>query len=138
MSVGFEVDCFYYTIGTADFLNSFFSTVFVKLECSRWGSRFPILMNDLYQGVLPKESVYKAQEELATIKKELELLPPSEIVWDFDDLSLTPPWGDNISPEIRTMADYFVTSEGENLLSVLDEALRKAVTLNEAVTIVNI
>ena len=55
MAVGFTVGFYYYSIGSADFLHSFFSTVAVNLEGGKWGSRFPVLMNELYQGKLPVE-----------------------------------------------------------------------------------
>lgn len=48
MAVGFFVNPIFYAVGTGDFLNSFFSTVYVRLEGSAWGSKYPIIMNDLY------------------------------------------------------------------------------------------
>lgn len=44
----------------------FFSTVAVNLEESSWGSRFPMIMNKLYQGSLEYENVNKALEEINT------------------------------------------------------------------------
>ena len=38
MAVGFEVDIWWFPIGTSDFFNSFFSTVLVNLEENKWGS----------------------------------------------------------------------------------------------------
>lgn len=48
------------------------------------------------------------------------------MIWDIDDRSLTPPWGDNISDDITDLSNYFVTSEGEDFLSVFAAALDKA------------
>ena len=50
--VGFKVGCIWYEIGAASFLHSFFSTVAYNLECGNWGTRFPVIMNELYQGKL--------------------------------------------------------------------------------------
>ena len=55
--VGFTVDYNWYTVGSGDFLHSFFSTVAYNLEDKRWGSRFPHLMNELYQGKLNSRNV---------------------------------------------------------------------------------
>jgi uncharacterized membrane protein len=41
-----------FEVGSGSFLNSFFSTVGSRLEQSRWGSRFPVLQNQLFQGHL--------------------------------------------------------------------------------------
>ena len=38
-----------------------------------------------------------------------------------------PPWGDNISLDIKAISDYFVTSSGKNLISVIKRALLDAI-----------
>ena len=45
---------------------------------------------------------------------------------DAEDLSLTPPWGNNISSDITDLSNYFVTSDGRDLISVLSEAMNEA------------
>lgn len=124
--IAFTVKYYMYTIGTADFLNAFFSTVCGRLENGQWGSRFPHLMNELYQGVLPVKHLAAGTEELSQIKQELAQFAPDQVIWDIDDRSLTPPWGDNISGDITDLSNYFVTSEGEDFLSVFAAALDKA------------
>lgn len=126
MATAFTVKYYMYTIGTADFLNAFFSTVCGRLENGKWGSRFPHLMNELYQGVLPVKHLAAGTEELSQIKQELAQFAPDQVIWDIDDCSLTPPWGDNISEDITDLSNYFVTSEGEDFLSVFTAALDKA------------
>lgn len=122
----FTVKYYMYTIGTADFLHAFFSTVCGRLENDKWGSRFPYLMNELYQGVLSVKHLAAGTEELSQIKQELAQFAPDQVIWDIDDRSLTPPWGDNISDNITDLSNYFVTSEGEDFLTVFAVALDKA------------
>jgi hypothetical protein len=112
-----------YEIGTASFLKSFFSTVYVRLESGKWGSRFPTLMNKLYMGQVAAFDCDDALAELQTVKTELAKLPPGDVVWDFEDLTKRPPWGPNISPSIDSLATYFWTSDGQELLTVVAEAL---------------
>ncbi|EHR9056944.1 hypothetical protein Q4970_001940, partial [Campylobacter coli] len=50
--VGFNINDLWYEIGNGDFLHAFFSNVAYHLEKGNWGSRFPILMNEVYQGEL--------------------------------------------------------------------------------------
>ena len=126
MATAFTVKYYMYTIGTADFLNAFFSTVCGRLENGKWGSRFPHLMNELYQGVLPVKHLAAGTEELSQIKQELAQFAPDQVIWDIDDRSLTPSWGDNISEDITDLSNYYVTSEGEDFLSVFAAALDKA------------
>lgn len=70
MAVGFKVKFYWYQIGTGNFLHSFFSTVAYNLENKEWGSRFPIVMNELYQGKAKRKDVVKAIEELNIILRE--------------------------------------------------------------------
>ena len=131
----FTVKYYIYTIGTADFLHAFFSTVCGRLENGKWGSRYPYLMNELYQGILPAEHLAAGADELSQIKQELAQFSPDQVIWDIDDRSLTPPWGDNISDDITDLSNYFVTIEGEDFLSVFAAALDKARELNVPLTI---
>lgn len=131
----FTVKYYIYTIGTADFLHAFFSTVCGRLENGKWGSRFPHLMNELYQGVLPVKHLAAGTEELSQIKQELAQFAPDQVIWDIDDRSLTPPWGDNIIDDITDLSNYFVTIEGEDFLLVFTAALDKAQQRNASLKI---
>ena len=65
-------------------LNSFFSTVFVRLENANWGSRYPILMNELYQG---RVSVYYLKNcllELQSIGIEFSKLSSYDNILGFE------------------------------------------------------
>lgn len=50
--VGFKVKYYWFQIGSEDFLFSFFSTVAYNLENKKWGTKFPVIMNELYLGNL--------------------------------------------------------------------------------------
>ena len=124
MGVGIEVGSIIDEIGTPGFLFSFFSTVSANLEPA-WGERFPKLLIGLYQGELGSADAQALLDELAAIKAEFTTLPPNRVVWDYEDRSKVPPWGDNISPDIKDLSNYFVTAGGRDLFSVLEEALEE-------------
>lgn len=126
MAVGFTVKRYLYTIGGGDFLHAFFSTVCGRLENEQWGSKYPHIMRELYQGELPVEHLQQAEKELAQIKRGFAQLAPDQVIWDIEDRSLTPPWGDRISNSITDLGNYFVTSSGEDFLEVFHNALTKA------------
>lgn len=135
MAVGFKVKYYWFQIGSGDFLHSFFSTICLRLEKGEWGSKYPTIMKTLYQGTLKHEFINDAINELVEIKKGLEKLPPQEVVWDIENLELMPPWGNDISSEITNLSNYFVTSEGEDLITLLNNALNKAKNLNEDICV---
>lgn len=122
MTVGLRVDFLWYPIGTGDFFHSFFSTICYNLEYKIWGSKYPLIMNELYQGKVKCHDIKKIQKELFSIQKKLSKLPPEKVVWDIEDLEKKPPWGNNISTDIKNLADYFITSEGDNLIEIIHEA----------------
>ena len=135
MSVAFVVGDEYYSVGSGDFLHSFFSTIAYNLENGNWGIKYPYIMNELYRGELEVESVKECLAELEIIRTELKKFLPDKVVWDIDDLSKRPPWGDNISADITDLSNYFVTNDGEDFIEVLKEALEKAIELNEKLLI---
>lgn len=122
MGVGIQVGDIHYEIGAASFLHAFFSTISGNLE-DRWGSHFPRLMNELYQGRLPPGGAASALVELAEVESRLAHLAPDRVIWDIEDRSKQPPWGNNIAPEITDLSNYFVTSDGRDLINVLRKAL---------------
>ena len=132
---GFTVGFYWFQIGTGDFLHSFFSTVALRLENGLWGSKYPVIMNELYQGELPANKTNLAIDELIQIKEGLRGLSSEQVVWDIEDLSKQPPWGNKISPDITDLSSYFVTSDGEDFIGVLERALKTAAEEGDALKI---
>ena len=81
MSVMIQVDFLLYPVGHSDFLHAFFSTICGRLEHGRWGSKYPYLMNCLYQGRLERDDIPPAREVLRLAFRDAEELRHSiEIV----------------------------------------------------------
>lgn len=135
MAVGLSVNFFWYQIGSGDFLHSFFSTIAYNLEDNNWGSKYPIIMNKLYQGKIDCEELDIALVELEDIYQNLKKISAEKVVWDIEDLTKRPPWGNNISKDITDLSNYFVTSEGEDLITIFRHALEKAKEMNTQIKI---
>lgn len=133
--VGFKVEYNWYEIGAASFLHSFFSTVAYHLENNNWGSKYPKIMNELYQGTLKDIDIPEAIGELKQIKSGLKAYSPNQVIWDFDDLSKQPPWGNNISRQITDLSNYFVTSDGRDFIELFFRALETAKEIKSDVII---
>lgn len=123
MAIHLRVGNRIWEVGAGDFLHAFFSTVSYHLEPGGWGSRFPVLMKSLYQGRLEAGKAGAALDELNVAQAELRSYPPSQVIWDIENLSAKPPWGDRISPAITDLSNYFVTSDGRDLIEVIRMAL---------------
>lgn len=126
MNVGIAVDCFYYELGHSDFVHSFFSTISFHLEQEGWATKYPLLMNDLYNAKLQWKDISFAKANLKEIEQELSILLPDQVVWNLDDLLQNPPWGDTISSQVTSLAHYFATADGKTFFEVLRAAMEVA------------
>lgn len=126
MGLALHVGAATFPLGSPAFLKAFFSTVYVRLEAEDWGSRFPWLMNGLYGGSLTAAGCPGVLQELAEIRLGLAGWAPEKVVWDFENRAVVPPWGATVGPAITSLANYFVTSDGQDLLTVLERALLQA------------
>jgi 2,3-bisphosphoglycerate-dependent phosphoglycerate mutase len=125
MAVGLKLGSITDEIGTGDFLHSFFSTISGNLENDGWGTRFPVLLNGLYQGELHQKDAAIALAELSVVENELMLLSPEKVIWDIEDRGKAPPWGGKISSDITDLSNYFVTSTGRELIPMIRECLEE-------------
>ena len=55
-------------IGTEETVQSFFSTIAYNLENNNWGSVYPVIMNEFYNGKLEHKNIKKAINEIIEIK----------------------------------------------------------------------
>ena len=63
------------------------------------------------------------------------------LLWEkseIDDLDKQPPWGEKISDEITDLSNYFVASDGEDLITILIHALEKAQEMDSPIEIESI
>lgn len=126
MTVGIIVDFLWFPIGTDSFLYSFFSTICYRLEHQKWGKKFPVVMNELYSGSLSYGSIKICLREIESIERKFKRLAPSAVVWTLENLDEKPPWGEDISENIMSLAEFFITCDGKNLFEVLKTALKEA------------
>jgi 2,3-bisphosphoglycerate-dependent phosphoglycerate mutase len=84
-------------------------------------------MNHAYNGKVKYVLILELLKEVHEIHELLQNYIPSQVIWDNEDLTKQPPWGANISPEITSLANYFVTSEGTDFFKVLIAALEQAI-----------
>lgn len=138
MAVGLQLGSIADEVGTSDFFYAFFSTISGNLEADGWGSRYPVLLNKLYRGKLTRVDAVAALNELEDITSELAKLPPNKVIWDIEHLEKRPPWKDNISPDISDLSNYFVTSTGRDLISVIREVIEELRDRGEVVKVVTI
>lgn len=119
-------------VGTASFLYCFYSTLMCQLNGLE---DYSAVKKFLKSGAVDGEFVKRCANELVTIREALSHLAPDQIIWNMDDRSAAPPWGQDISSEITSLGNYFVTSDGKDLFEELIELLNHASDEKESVVI---
>jgi len=136
--VGLKVGPIFYKIGTGSFLHCFFSTIAVRIEKGTLGSRYPILMNQLYNGEVSPDEIDSINNELNNIKAELKKFDSGQVIWDIDNRDEKPPWGDSVADRITDLSNYFITSDGKDVFEVFHSAIDACKKVNRNLTITNL
>lgn len=127
MTVAFKQRSVVTEIGPGELLHSVFSTIGVRLENGKWGSRFPVVMHQLYQGSVSSPDANDAYEEMKVIKKELSELSPAMVVWDAENLKKEPPWGRAVGAHVASCAQYWITTTGRNIIDEIIDNLESLI-----------
>ena len=62
-------------------------------------------------------------------------LSPDKAIWDIEDLTKQPPWGNKISNQITDLSNYFITSDGRDFLTIFQNTLDAAIEIKKDVII---
>jgi 2,3-bisphosphoglycerate-dependent phosphoglycerate mutase len=123
MSAGLLIDNIFHDLGLADVLDALFSTIGANLERGEWGSRFPLILRDLYYDQLDSLNASAALSEIRTIRRELSRKGPEFAVWDIRNIQQRIPDRPQIWKQAPNLAELFKTSTGRNMLDSLEELI---------------
>lgn len=135
MSVSLQVGEKIFEIGSPLVLHGFFCSVGYHLEPIGWGSKYPALMHELYEGRLEAKSIEKAQKELALIREKLSGFTISEAVFDMDAGPGEPVESEQLNSNAQNLAEFFFTEDKKNFLDLLEKALEAGKKQGEPVMI---
>lgn len=107
MAIAFKQNNVITEIGPGGVLHSLFSTIAYRIE-NGWGNKFPTIMGDLYDGQLPQEKAKIGLQEIRQIKKALELLPPTDVIWDIE-IQMHSPHGERVLTLTSRMQHSFTS-----------------------------
>jgi hypothetical protein len=124
-------------IGPGGLLHSFCSSVAVHLEQGGWGSVFPVLQNELYDGHVPASHAGALLEELRGVRAGLSKVPPDGLVWDIEDRSAAPPWDAGYGPHITDLAVFYVNTGQRNLIDVLSECAQLSIDVQRDIELIS-
>jgi len=135
MSVAFKIGGVVTEIGSPDLVHAFFSTISYHLEPGGWGTKYPVLLKELYHTSLPAKKATSALQEVREVREKLKAYAPEQVIWDIENLKARPPWGSDISKDIKDLSEYFLTNAGQNFFDVIIENLEFLQGTNEVMSI---
>ncbi len=107
---------------------SFFDNVCFYLENKIWGSRFPIVMQNLYNGAVEVSNLKDLLKEIDIIQQEFSKIEVNDLIWDIENLEERCPYLDNMVDEIKTLADFWKTSyKSEDMFEILKRIINFAI-----------
>lgn len=116
-------------IGPGGLLHSLFSNIAYHLESSEWGSKYPYIMLNLYRGRLEESYANEAMSEVLEIRRLLSSINCDKLIWNIDDLREPAPWGDTVVADIGSISDFYVTTNGLNLVDEIVDNIESMVKL---------
>lgn len=101
-------------IGTNDYLYCFYSTIVANL--SKNLKEISLAIDFLKDGKCKGSAGYETARQFNLIRDQLSRLRTNKIVYDIENVNKKAPWGNNISPVVTSCGNFFVTSEGKDLI----------------------
>lgn len=117
LPVGINVNGLLTEIGSSELLEAFFATVGGRLEPEGWGSRFPELMEEFYEGRLASEQAPAVLGHLEQIAEELRQLPPGQAIFDHEFQDAPEPA--DVRGDAESLYDYFQARGNVPLVAVM-------------------
>lgn len=123
--VGFRVGHTWIEFGSDETLHSWFATIAERLEDGKWGSKFPLIMNNLYflkDSGIAYEETKKFYQELLSIKHELIHLKPQDAIWGQHTKSKAIPKNAmNLNRDAVNLLDFYISNHNKSLFYILEK-----------------
>ena len=104
----------YVDVGSAVIWKSLYSTVKVNLR--KIEKTIRLAEEFLITGKCRWEDALETARQMNLIRDALSQFPPTEAVYDYEDLSISAPWENKISPVITSCGNMYTTADGKDLL----------------------
>lgn len=101
-------------VGSDIIWDALISTVTVRLDYYK--DQIPMAMQFLLVKRCTAEDALATAVQFNLIRDQLSKFKPAEVLFDRFDYNKKAPWGDKISKVITSLAHYFVTADGKDLL----------------------
>lgn len=117
--------CYTFNLASEYMVQSFFSAIAYRLENNKWGSVYPVIMNELYKGKLERKNVKRAIIELKDIKQKFQKINLSlQIMKNMNNEYLDKEIPIELGTPIN-LDDYFVNDDNKRITDIMLMVLEK-------------
>ena len=115
-------------IGDSDIWFSVYSTAVIRLENKK--NEIPLAIRFLKTAQCDHSIALDTARQFNLLRDEFSKIPPQKAIYNLDNISMKPPWNDNISPVVTSCANLYTTTDGKDLLFEAVSILTYAYYLN--------
>lgn len=101
-------------VGSEGIWKSVLSTAEIRL--SHMKKEIPLALKFLNTGACNNKDAFETARQFNLLRDAFSQIPPTEAIYDKDNLSLTAPWKDNLSDIVTSCGNLYTTSDGKDLL----------------------
>lgn len=101
-------------IGTSDIWNSLYATISFNLK--RNIKKIPLAIHFMDTEYCDSKNALETAHQFNLIRDMLSQFSPQELVYNLQDPKGPAPWDNNISPVVTSCANFYTTTNGEDLL----------------------
>ena len=121
-------------IGGYQIMSALFYSIAHDLENREWGSKYPVIMNELYYGdMIECDNLQQALAEIKEIKEEFKKLSPREMIMNYDDIIKVAPWEFEFIQEAQSLYDAMRSPDNCNIIDTIILALELGIKQNASV-----
>lgn len=127
MAVSLIIENTYHEMGSSSLLNAFFSTIYFHLVKDKPGIAYPKIFMHLYKGHLKWQDAAEVLEDFEEIRNKLKRYGPDKIIWDIQNLSISPPPPMQKIDRSIPLSNCFLTEKGLNYFDLISEVLKNSI-----------
>ena len=104
----------YVDVGKSDSMYSLYSTISMLVLPNN--QEICKAVDFIKEGKCTCDNALDTAREMNRVRDLLSQIPPTDVIYDMQDLSKKAPWSDNISPVVTSCGNLFLTADGKDLL----------------------
>jgi len=114
-------------IGGNPITSALFYSIAHHLERRDWGSKYPVIMKELYYDGIEIEHLEQGLKEIKEIKNEFKKLNAKEMIMLYEDAIKVAPWEFEFTEDMENLYESIRSPEGYNIIDTIILAIETGI-----------